>query len=155
VVEGAPLLRAYGSKAHRGFESLPLRHTARKILDVIVQITVAATKRGFEPEICKRGFDKIAFGDFGRCSAAATVRSEAEDERRSREQSLPLRQQKIPVKIGSCGRMGSVERTGCFLLPAYCQPTASYVGILLRIRPVAHGLGGSLGNWRFGRHTHL
>jgi hypothetical protein len=26
VVEGAPLLRAYGSKAHRGFESLPLRH---------------------------------------------------------------------------------------------------------------------------------
>jgi hypothetical protein len=25
VVEGAPLLRAYGSKAHRGFESLPLR----------------------------------------------------------------------------------------------------------------------------------
>jgi hypothetical protein len=53
---------------------------------------VAATKRGFEPEIWKRGFDKIAEGDFGRCSAAATVRSEAEDERRSREQSLPLRQ---------------------------------------------------------------
>ena len=26
MVEGAPLLRAYGSKAHRGFESLPLRH---------------------------------------------------------------------------------------------------------------------------------
>ena len=25
VVEGAPLLRAYGSKAHRGFESLSLR----------------------------------------------------------------------------------------------------------------------------------
>ena len=25
MVEGAPLLRAYGSKAHRGFESLPLR----------------------------------------------------------------------------------------------------------------------------------
>jgi hypothetical protein len=37
------------------------------------------------------GFDKIAAGDFGRCSVAATVRSEAEDERRSREQSLPLR----------------------------------------------------------------
>jgi hypothetical protein len=53
---------------------------------------VAATKRGFEPEIWKIGFDKIAAGDFGRCSAAATVRSEAEDERRSREQSLPLRQ---------------------------------------------------------------
>ena len=27
MVEGAPLLRAYGSKAHRGFESLSLRHT--------------------------------------------------------------------------------------------------------------------------------
>ncbi len=26
VVEGAPLLREYGSKAHRGFESLSLRH---------------------------------------------------------------------------------------------------------------------------------
>ncbi len=25
VAEGAPLLREYGSKAHRGFESLPLR----------------------------------------------------------------------------------------------------------------------------------
>ncbi len=27
VVEGAPLLRVYGSKAHRGFESLSLRHS--------------------------------------------------------------------------------------------------------------------------------
>ena len=26
MVEGAPLLRAYGPKAHRGFESLTLRH---------------------------------------------------------------------------------------------------------------------------------
>jgi hypothetical protein len=26
VVEGAPLLREYGPKAHRGFESLSLRH---------------------------------------------------------------------------------------------------------------------------------
>ncbi len=26
MAEGAPLLREYGSKAHRGFESLPLRH---------------------------------------------------------------------------------------------------------------------------------
>ena len=26
AAEGAPLLREYGSKAHRGFESLPLRH---------------------------------------------------------------------------------------------------------------------------------
>ncbi len=28
VVEGAPLLREYGLIAHRGFESLPLRHSA-------------------------------------------------------------------------------------------------------------------------------
>jgi hypothetical protein len=28
VVEGAPLLREYTSKAYRGFESLPLRHKA-------------------------------------------------------------------------------------------------------------------------------
>ncbi len=26
MVEGAPLLRAYGTKSHRGFESLSLRH---------------------------------------------------------------------------------------------------------------------------------
>src|SRR6202522_2391371 len=36
VVEGAPLLRAYGSKAHRGFESLPLRHTANKFPSVSI-----------------------------------------------------------------------------------------------------------------------
>ena len=29
LVEGAPLLRAYGSKAHRGFESLSLRQTIK------------------------------------------------------------------------------------------------------------------------------
>ncbi len=29
VVEGAPLLREYGLKAHRGFESLPLRQSSR------------------------------------------------------------------------------------------------------------------------------
>jgi hypothetical protein len=34
---------------------------------------------------------KIAAGDFGRCREAATIRSEAEDERLSREQSRPLR----------------------------------------------------------------
>ena len=36
VVEGAPLLRAYGSKAHRGFESLPLRQTASQFLSVSI-----------------------------------------------------------------------------------------------------------------------
>jgi len=50
---------------------------------------VATTKRGFEPEILKRGFDKIAEGDFGRRSAAAAVRSEAEDERPSPAASNP------------------------------------------------------------------
>ena len=29
VAEGAPLLREYGSKAHRGFESLSLRHISQ------------------------------------------------------------------------------------------------------------------------------
>ncbi len=32
VAEGAPLLRVYGLIAHRGFESLPLRHPVLKIL---------------------------------------------------------------------------------------------------------------------------
>ena len=57
------------------------------ILDVIFQITVAATKWGFEPEIWKRGFDKIADGDFGRRARVAR-RARAEGP----SQSLPLRQ---------------------------------------------------------------
>ncbi len=32
MAEGAPLLREYGLKAHRGFESLPLRHMNKKAL---------------------------------------------------------------------------------------------------------------------------
>jgi hypothetical protein len=36
VVEGAPLLRAYGSKAHRGFESLPLRQAANQFPPVSI-----------------------------------------------------------------------------------------------------------------------
>ena len=31
MVEGAPLLREYGPKAHRGFESLRLRHYLRGV----------------------------------------------------------------------------------------------------------------------------
>ena len=31
MAEGAPLLREYGLKAHRGFESLPLRQKTRAI----------------------------------------------------------------------------------------------------------------------------
>ena len=29
--EGAPLLREYGPKAHRGFESRPLRHSTKSV----------------------------------------------------------------------------------------------------------------------------
>src|ERR1700719_2206244 len=39
----------------------------------------------------EKGVRQNRRSDFGRCSAAATVRSEAEDEERSDEQSLPLR----------------------------------------------------------------
>ena len=91
MVEGAPLLRAYGSKAHRGFESLPLRHMIGKFLSVWISWLSQRRSGDSNPRYGIRGFDKIAEGDFGRRSAAAMVRSEAEDERRSREQSLPLR----------------------------------------------------------------
>ena len=33
VVEGAPLLREYALIAHRGFESLPLRHEPRRAVN--------------------------------------------------------------------------------------------------------------------------
>ena len=51
------------------------------------QSAVTATKRGFEPEIWTRGFDKIAKGDFGRRERVAR-RARAEGP----SQSLPLRQ---------------------------------------------------------------
>ena len=38
VAEGAPLLREYGLKAHRGFESLPLRHICKCLFYVSFQI---------------------------------------------------------------------------------------------------------------------
>ena len=47
MVEGAPLLRAYGSKAHRGFESLPLRHAFRKISSLsLVRVARRARAEG-------------------------------------------------------------------------------------------------------------
>jgi hypothetical protein len=52
VVEGAPLLRAYGSKAHRGFESLSLRHVGRENYEnCIDNAPVAQLDRahGYEP----------------------------------------------------------------------------------------------------------
>ncbi len=39
MAEGAPLLREYGSKAHRGFESLSLRHTVWSLLSVSAETT--------------------------------------------------------------------------------------------------------------------
>src|SRR5712675_1440859 len=60
---------------------------ASQILVGLDQLTLAATKRGFEPEIWKRGFDKIAEGDFGRRARVAR-RARAEGP----SQSLPLRQ---------------------------------------------------------------
>ncbi len=59
---------------------------ASQILVGLDQLTLAATKRGFEPEIWKRGFDKIAEGDFGRRARVAR-RARAEGP----SQSLPLR----------------------------------------------------------------
>src|SRR5450631_3697854 len=56
------------------------------ILVGLDQVAVTATKRGFEPEIWKRGFDKIAEGDFGRRARVAR-RARAEGP----SQSLPLR----------------------------------------------------------------
>ena len=48
MVEGAPLLRAYGSKAHRGFESLPLR---QDYVVSLINAPVAQLDRapGYEP----------------------------------------------------------------------------------------------------------
>ena len=44
--EGAPLLREYGSKAHRGFESLPLRHYYPAIYAPVAQLDRVP---GYEP----------------------------------------------------------------------------------------------------------
>src|ERR1700719_638866 len=46
---------------------------------------------GIRTRDVEKGVRQNRRSDFGRCSAAATVRSEAEDEERSDEQSLPLR----------------------------------------------------------------
>src|SRR6266403_2041439 len=90
---------------------------ASQILVGLDQLTLAATKRGFEPEIWKRGFDKIAEGDFGRRARVAR-RARAEGP----SQSLPLRHQKIPAKTGSCGGIEATEKNRLFstasLLPA-------------------------------------
>jgi hypothetical protein len=85
---------------------------------------VAATKRGFEPEIWKRGFDKIACGDFGRRARVAR-RARAEGPSQSLPPSPPS---KNPSKSRFLRKNGiSGEKPAAF----YCQPTASYVGILV------------------------
>jgi hypothetical protein len=59
---------------------------------------------------------KIAFGDFGRCREAATIRSEAKDERRSREQSPP------PVAMsGLARRRPLAQKNGAALCAAFCE----------------------------------
>ncbi len=51
MAEGAPLLREYGLKAHRGFESLPLRHTVWSLIAVSVTILELHKNSGIYP-IC-------------------------------------------------------------------------------------------------------
>ena len=49
VVEGAPLLRVYGSKAHRGFESLSLRQSGMKKARSSRAFFIPASNEGIEP----------------------------------------------------------------------------------------------------------
>ncbi len=49
VVEGAPLLRVYGSKAHRGFESLSLRQSGMKKARSVGPFSFQLRSRGIEP----------------------------------------------------------------------------------------------------------
>jgi hypothetical protein len=65
---------------------------------------VAATKRGFEPEIWKRGFDKIAEGDFERRARVAR-RARAEGP----SQSLPLRHTLCVVYLPSLASRNTFE----------------------------------------------
>ena len=58
MVEGAPLLRAYGSKAHRGFESLPLRHTAYKFSTFSLRLLSQRQRGGSSPRYRKGGSTK-------------------------------------------------------------------------------------------------
>ncbi len=44
VAEGAPLLRVYGLIAHRGFESLPLRHYINVPLRTSINIMIQDVK---------------------------------------------------------------------------------------------------------------
>jgi hypothetical protein len=63
VVEGAPLLRAYGSKAHRGFESLPLRHgralrgRVTFLFSIIAPVAQLDRAPGYEPGV--REFESL------------------------------------------------------------------------------------------------
>ena len=72
MAEGAPLLREYGSKAHRGFESLPLRQSKKTgARPVLLLRTVAQQPR--LPDITERGGQGLAlvYGIHGRVQPPA------------------------------------------------------------------------------------
>src|ERR1700678_2727394 len=99
VVEGAPLLRAYGSKAHRGFESLPLRHRAPQFQTFSITRTRWPRSVDSNPRYGKWGSTKSPLGDFGRRGRVAR-RARAEGP----SQSLPLRHRahQFPTLQSSC-----------------------------------------------------
>ncbi len=124
MVEGAPLLRAYGSKAHRGFESLPLRHTANKFLSISITQSWQPRSGDSNPRYGKGGSTKSPQAILDDAHASPAGRGP-----KARVYPSLSATKKIPVKAVSCGRMESVERDRPYF---YCQPTASYVGNLIR-----------------------
>src|ERR1700676_663652 len=103
VVEGAPLLRAYGSKAHRGFESLPLRQSARQGLLVLrfLGFCSSISIGGIRTRDIESGGStsrRDSGGEGRRSVSEGGPERLARDERRSREQSLPLRHIVYPLR---------------------------------------------------------
>jgi hypothetical protein len=97
VAEGAPLLREYGSKAHRGFESLPLRQTQKNPAKAGFFVSgkevgqIKSTVRSTRVRLPgRRAREDVDIGDARRARAMEGP-----------SQSLPLRQtQKNPAKAG-------------------------------------------------------
>src|ERR1700730_15296244 len=98
VVEGAPLLRAYGSKAHRVFQSLPLRHTANQFSSL--SLSLLWQRRS---------------GDNARRAAPKGRGAQ----RRVIPPSPPLKNLRKIRNLRN--NWDQWKETGCFLLPAYCQ----------------------------------
>src|SRR3979409_1082839 len=86
VVEGAPLLRAYGSKPPRGCESLPLRHTARKFSTLSFRLLSQPRSGDSNPRYGKGGSTKSPKAILDDARVARRARAEGPS------QSLPLRQ---------------------------------------------------------------